>query len=277
MGAFVTRTVGDVVAELRMSRSNFPGTLLVLEGPSDSKFWYPRTISDECQIVIGGSKPTVTGAVIGSGDAGTLGIVDDDYDSLVGVTLPSPNTFRTDCRDLEGMLLRSAALERVLHEVGDPGKIASFEQSEGRSVRRALLDRALLFGNLRLLDRLRAWKFDFDALSPYRFIDIATWSLDTAGVLQVVSTAVGVAIADLELELSRLPNHEDFTVAHGRDTLAILAVGLRMRLGSTQHSVERVCQMLRLAYSADDARASRLFEELGQWERANQPYRLLRS
>lgn len=111
MPAFISRNVGDVVAELLMSRSAFSGSLLVLEGDDDVKFWKARTPGHrECQFVIAGSKPTVSGAVAIADtlkQTGILGVVDDDYDSLLELPIPSANLVRTETRDLETLLLSS--------------------------------------------------------------------------------------------------------------------------------------------------------------------------
>src|SRR5574337_1707452 len=89
MTVFVSRTVGDVVSEILMSRSAFSGSFLVLEGDEDVKFWELRAARNECQFVLTGSKVTVVGAVLQSVNLkqiGLLGIVDDDYDSLLGLS-----------------------------------------------------------------------------------------------------------------------------------------------------------------------------------------------
>ena len=261
-----------------MSRSNFPGTLLVLEGHTDSKFWSYRISKTECQIVIAGSKPTVIGAVVranGIPIAGVLGIVDDDYDSLCGIPLPSPNILRTECRDLEAILFKSPALEKVIYELGDATKIFAFEAAEGTPVRNALIARSLLFGKIRWLDRQKGWNFDFDRLSPWRFGDDANWAIDEAGVLTIVAATVGHTVADLNRLLVALPIGDHYLVVHGNDTAVILAMGLKRKLGNYQHPPERICQVLRLAFEDGMARNTRLFTEIINWEATNPPYRVL--
>ena len=81
MQSFITRTVGDVVAEIIISRTDFAGSFLVVEGDIDSKFFSRRVAKHHCQIVIAGGKTTVCGAVLRAyeaGQAGILGAIDDD-------------------------------------------------------------------------------------------------------------------------------------------------------------------------------------------------------
>lgn len=279
MAIFVTRTVGDVVAELVMSRTNFAGTLLLVEGDTDSKFWSPRTDGNRRQIVIAGSKTTVIGAVIRANAqplTGVLGIVDDDYDSLCGTAVAVQNVLRLDARDLEVLLIRSPALERVMQEDGDAASISALEAAEGKPLRQAILDRAILFGKLRWLSKQRGWNFDFDEhLRPFRVGAVATWHIDEAQALAVVAGAVGLSVAQLTTELNNLPVADAYFVLHGRDTIAVIAMGLRGVLAGQQHPVERIALMLRLAFDGAMANATQIFQSIRAWELANVPYRVL--
>lgn len=277
--AFITRAIGDVVAEFIMIRAAFSGSLLVVEGESDWKFWSPRIDKSQCHLVIAGSKPTVEGAVLranGMPLAGILGIVDDDYDSVCGVGVVSQNILRTDSRDAEAMLLKSIALERVIAELSDAAKVAAFEAAEGTSVRDALVKRSLLFGKLRWLDKRRGWGFDFENLSPYRFGNVNDWTIDEPAVLAMVANAVGVTISALTEALAELVVADSYSVLHGKDTLAVLAMGLRGKLGGKPHPVDRLCQMLRLAYDDGIASATNLFVAVRNWEASNAPFRVLK-
>jgi hypothetical protein len=279
MASFVTRTIGDVVAEFVMTRTTFDGSLLVLEGDSDSKFWVPRIDRQHCQVVIAGGKPTVEGAVIRANEiplAGILGIVDDDYDSPCAIAPVSQNVLRTDSRDVETMLLKSSALDKLIAEICDEAKVAAFRAAEGTSVRDALVARSLPFGKLRWLDRLKGWKFDFEKLSPFRFADTANWSIDEGAVLATVAADVGLTVAELSAALAQLSVTDPYTVLHGKDTTAVLAIGLRSRLANQQHPAERVCQMLRLAYDDTLANATDLFGRVRAWETNNAPFRVLK-
>lgn len=278
MAAFVTRTVGDVVAEIVMSRTNFAGSFLLLEGETDSKFWSPRIDTTGCQIVIAGSKPTVIGAIIRTNAlpvAGILGIVDDDYDSLSGIPLASINTLRTDYRDLETLLIKSMAFDRVIHEIGDAAKMIAFQAAEATTVRDALVERSLLFGKLRWLNGQRAWNLDFGSLSPFRFANEADWRIDEAEVLTTAADAAHLTVDELTSLLDTLPIADPYLLLHGKDTLAVLAVGLRSKLGNHQHPADRICQMLRLAFDSSMLQATQLYVDMEAWEVANTPYRIL--
>lgn len=278
--AFVTRTPGDVVSEILMSRSAFAGSFLVLEGVDDVKFWKTRAVPrNDCQFVMAGSKTTVTEAILRTEalkQAGVLGIIDDDCDSLLGLPLPSMNLIRTETRDMETLMLRSIAFDKVISELGNGEKIHALEQREGKSVREAFISRAHIFGQIRLLNASNNWLVKFDHLRPYRFADIPSWSFDRSLILQeVLRQLPSLTITDLESHLATLPIADTWKVLHGKDSLSVLAVGLRNVIGNQQHPAERIMQMLRLAFDKLLFEATQLYSTIKSWEADNQPYRIL--
>ena len=92
----------SIAAEIKMMRMVHEGAFLVLEGVSDVRFWTTRR-HGTCELVDGEGKPNVVGAVHRLDTAsirGILGIVDDDYDSLMGTSRTSRNLVATDAHDL---------------------------------------------------------------------------------------------------------------------------------------------------------------------------------
>lgn len=158
------KDAGVVATEVIMTRQLHAGSFLILEGEDDHKFWSPRVAPGHCELVIGNGKPNVEGALVRLDKGrfrGALGVVDDDFDGLAGRLRPSPNLIGTDTHDLECMLIRSPALERVLAEFAAPAKIRELEARQGHSVRDALLERGLEFGRLRwVAQRLGEWLAD---------------------------------------------------------------------------------------------------------------------
>lgn len=278
MGSFVTRTAGDVISEILMSRTAFDGSFLVVEGDSDSKLFSRYMTNNHSQIVIAGGKTTVCGAILGvydKGMIGILGVIDNDYDSLCGIPIPSPHIVRTDSRDIESLLLKSAALELVINEFGAREKIVAFEASEGMTVREALVKRALIFGKLRLLNKQNNWNLNFNNLRVWRFGDVHTWTIDESKVISDVSRQLKISSAALSQSLCAISVHDPFVILHGRDTADILAMGLKNKLGNGQIHVKQVCQMLRLAFDTAMTAACPLFQRIRDWETINAPYRVL--
>ena len=282
MPAFISRNVGDVVAEMLMSRSAFGGSLLVLEGDEDAKFWKTRiTGPAACQLVLAGNKRTAIGSVVkisALNQTGILAIIDGDYDSVLGLPLPFANIIRTETCDIEALMLRSTALEILLGELGDDTKISQIERMEGRTIREAFLSRALIFGQLRYLNTLNNWNISFEKMSPYRFVDPSTWEIERAAILQEICRQVpGLLMAELGNHLASVQAHDPWSVLHGKDSLSILAVGLRGAIGNCQHPIDRLSLMLRLAFNGAMFQGTSLHSNVRTWETSNPPFKVLSS
>lgn len=270
---------GTVAAEIRMMRPAHSGAFLVVEGAADARFWQPRRRGD-CEIVDGEGKQNVVRGVRrldAERFGGVLGIVDDDYDSLTGVDVPTDNVVRTDAHDLECLLCRSSALDKGLAEYGDALKIRRFETTEGVDVRSALLKRALVFGRLRLAAALNDLHLDDSAIRVPRFVDRDTWAVDGDGLVRAATSGSPAARDAVNRCIARLPRADPWRVARGHDVVEVLRIGLRRVLGSVGSSVgrEQISGILRAGFSPSDLRATTLWKDVRAWEAANAPFRIL--
>lgn len=275
------KTPGSLVAEIKMTRTVKSGSFLVVEGRDDKRFWLPRC-RDECVIVDGEGKNNVIGCIRRLNDEdihGALGITDDDYDSLVGVSVASWNLVVTETHDLECLLIRSPALETVLAEFGLPDRIAEYEKSSGTDVRTALVERALIFGRL----RWAALKFELDvnhdAISVARFVSAEPWVVDQDGLLGAVARGSSVSEDSLRGYMGSLPNADPWLVAQGHDMVSILRTGLQQTLGnirSGRTGTEEIAQVLRSAFSDQLFRSTSLAKSICAWETVNPAYPILK-
>jgi len=277
---FPPRTAGDIEAEILMNRQAHKGSFLLVEGPDDSKFWRGRKNQD-CEIVLAEGKQNLLGAIQKLDSRqfpGALGIIDDDYDSLEDRRYPSCNLLVTEVRDLECMLLRSPALERVLAELGNPVKIQSFEEQAGLSIRAKLLENGLIFGRLRWLDKRQTWGLNFDKLAPSRFIDRKLWCVDKIGLFESAASAAGLKDADeLKRLLHTLPHVDPWLICQGHGLIEILRLGLQEALGDQKSSYGKsnISSNLRLAFHAAELTLTQLYRDICDWERNNTPFRIL--
>lgn len=267
------RTAGDVAAEIELSRMNWKGAFLVVEGPTDFRFWNARK-NGSCDIVITQGRLQVIGA-IGLLNArhfrGALGVVDCDDDGLEQAD-DLQNVVRTEPRDLEGLLLRSSALEKTLSEYGNAAKIAAFLATEGGTIRDALLSRALLFGKCRWLNQ-RTASVCLKKLKPQRFCNIATWTYDTSAIKdEAVNLGVATNRDELEGRLAELPPADPWHVCVGHDLVDILVGGLLSTLGDGFAKNPLVEAMLRAAFEHAEFQATELHARVIAWQAANQPY-----
>lgn len=271
---------GEVQAEILMSRQNFKGSFLVVEGDDDSRFWTFRIQPTSCEIVIGGSKPAVIGGISKldhSKFTGALGVIDDDFDSLENSIPVSQNLISTDTHDLETLLLRSTALDKLLAEYGDRVRIRAFEQAQNKTVIQALLERGLPFGRLRWLSVKLQLAIAFDKLPPQRFLDNATWTLDESALIKAASQLAQLTEQKLTDQLAALPEADPWQICHGHDLIDILVIGLSGVLGNSQPGRKKIASALRLGADTQELNNTRLWQGIRDWQTRNSPYLVLKS
>ena len=265
--------------QVDMMRAAGSGALLVVEGPTDRQFWSDQGRT-ACEFVVAYGKNNVLGCIARldmRSVAGVLGIVDDDYDSLKGVNQPSSNVVVTELHDLECVLLRTAALESVFDEYRGEVTI----NSDDLDLRAELLDRAVLFGRLRLALALHSFNLDSTSIKVHTFTCKDTWEVDENGLFAAVTAGMGsTAKNDLSDFLQSTWSMDPWRVISGRDVLDILWIGLTGVLGSQKVGRKgvgkhQVASFLRSSVPRDELRATKLWSDILEWEGRNRPFSIL--
>lgn len=269
-----------LATEIKMTRMLHDGAFLVVEGPDDFRFWKARKGAD-CELVEGEGKPNVVKGIQRldtQNFEGALGVVDDDYDSLLGIDHGSRNLVATDTHDLECLLCRSSALDSVLAEFGNPSRIRRFEEDNGTDVRTGLLNRALVFGRLRWSAARLGLPIDHDVIRIPRFTDQQTWDVDHDGLMRAVSQGGSPGDEEeLAQQITQSPPADPWRIVRGHDVMEILRIGLRRVLGELPASVgkNQIARVLRAAMSREELEETTLWADMRRWETANRPYRVL--
>ena len=271
------QTPYSIANEVRMKRVLRDSPFLIVEGADDSRF-YRRFVAPQLYPLIPAfNKDNVIGAVTmldATNFGGVLGIVDSDFDVLMGKVLPSANILRgDDSHDLETMLVRSPALEAVLHEFASHEKLELFEARLRAPFRSWLVQVAQHLGYLRWHSVTNGTNLCFDDLRFSHFIDVQTLELDrTAMLAEVKNHSRNWAITDAELiEAGWHQNRNDdpWHVCCGHDMVNLLAIALRRAIGSQQQlSVDQLERSLRLAYGHGEFAGSTLCSGIRDWERS---------
>lgn len=272
-----------VANEIRLKRSQHPGSFAVVEGPNDKVFYGRFFDSHQCKLVAAGWKDNVYEVIRildEDGFHGALGIVDTDFDHLEGTPLRSSNTVRGDYHDVEAMLIHSPALNHVLREFGSEEKIANFGGAD--AIRQLLLRAASPLGCLRWHSQRTDLSLRFEGLQLGRVID-ETLSVDQSQLIIMVknhSQRHDLNQAEIELAIQQLEeaNHDLGQLCNGHDLVGLLSIGLRGAIGSQQAvrvKSEELERALRLAYEAADFSASGLYKAIQEWEQQNPPFQVL--
>ncbi|MCY4376939.1 MAG: DUF4435 domain-containing protein [Spirochaetaceae bacterium] len=201
--------------------------------------------------------------------------MDSDFERVTGEHFHSSNLLYTDAHDLECLLCRSSALDKVLAEHGDPRKIRRFER-RGMDVRTGLLERALVFGRLRLAALLARPAVELQ-MRVQRFVDEKTWTVDREMLIQQVMSNSPRDADAITARLGKLPEVDPWHVVRGHDMIAILCIGLRRVLGNLPASkgIGDVAGLLRAGMSPEDLRDTGLWTSMQAWQAANRPYVVL--
>ncbi len=281
-------SVDRVANQIRLRRSTYSGTFLLVEGGSDKTFYERFVDKLACELVSVSGKPSSKLRVIDvlkilekSSFQGVLAIVDADFERLETFLYSSPNLLRTDTHDLETMLINSPALNKVVAEFGSGEKIAQFN----RDVRLALLETGISVGYLLWISQCDRLNLTFEGITFSKFINEQTIQIDELRLIREIknkSQAFSLKDEDLQQRLmaEKSNNHDPWQVCCGHHLVEILSLGLRKAIGSNKaadvepNSLER---NLRLAYEEVFFRDTKLYLDIRIWESNNQPFKVLRN
>ncbi|MDB9451637.1 DUF4435 domain-containing protein [Dolichospermum circinale] len=279
-------TVDRVANQIRLRRSTYSGTFLLVEGSSDKTFYERFVDKLSCELVITAGKPsskqraiTILEILEKSNFQGVLAIVDADFDRLQNIPDTSPNLLRTDTHDLETMLIKSSALEKVISEFGSEEKITQLN----RDIREVLISVGVAIGYLRYISQHDELNLTFEGITFSKFIDEKNWQFNEVKLIQEIknkSQAFYLKDEDLEKRLftEKSNNQDPWQVCCGHDLVEILSLGLRKAIGTNKtvdveaNSLER---NLRLAYEVAYFYKTQLYWKIRKWETNNQPFHVL--
>lgn len=279
------QTVYSIVNTARMMRTQYTGTVLIVEGSTDARV-YGRLVSEtECRLIPATGKDKAIGALErleNSGFDGVLTIVDADFQRLDGTAPNSSNLLLTDSHDLETMILHSDALDNVLSEFGSAKKIAEL----GKPIRDILLESGLPVGYLRWLsspikDNL---SLKFKELSFDTFVDAQTLRVSMDNLIRELKINSGDSTLDentTKLKIMALggEGYDPWQVCSGHDLVQILSIGLINVFGNPRRgetaTPDNIDVALRLAYNHSHFRLTELYNSIRDWEKSNPSYMVL--
>lgn len=280
-------TGSTIANEIRMTREIYDGTFLIVEGKSsDLKTYRALVDRDACQIIPSHSKDNAIEALNLLEDEdvfGTLAIVDADFWRLGEEELEFKNLFLTDGHDLETMILRSDALDKILVEYGSDSKL-DLDQPFVDEVIKKLLNAGVHLGCLRYISFKENLWLTFEEIKFSRFVDKKNLDLDRISMVNTVinkSRRHDLPIPNLmeKMDSTMANNFDPWDLCCGHDLVALLSLGLRRAFGTNNASEvkpELIEKSLRLAYNIEYFTETSLYRSVRNWERLNIPYRLLK-
>lgn len=266
-----------------MKRSHHPGCFLIVEGRDDRLFFEQFVDSGDCAVQVADGKSNVV-EVIDILDAdsfpGAVGVIDADLDRIEGYSWQSRNLIVLETYDLEALLIKSRALERVLVERGSSEKITG----RTKPPREELIDAAVPIGCLRLHSRRSELTLKFDGMRYAKFVDrdsLQTNVHDMVRDVKNLSRKSDLACDDTAREIRSIEDtvNDPWLVCCGTDMVAILGIGLRKALGTNNAGAVKpdlLRTYLRLAYERQELIDSRLGRDLREWAERNPGFQVLK-
>jgi hypothetical protein len=274
----------DVANTARLMRTLHAGTIIIVEGEIDHRF-YKRFINEkECRLIPSNGKPNAIEALKileKNSFNGILTIVDKDFWTIEGFSPDSPNILLTDTHDLETMVLSSNAFDIISSEFCSSPKIRMF----GKPVRDAVLECALPLGLLRWLSSpsMDHLYLNFKNLSFDTFVERTTLKVDIDRLIrEVINNSQNLTLDESEMKtkITTLLNegHDPWQVCSGHDLIEILTIGLRNIFGNIRGqdiTKEAVDGLVRAAYDSSCFRSTQLYKSIEEWEKANPSFKVL--
>lgn len=273
-------TVDRIVNTIRLQKMTFTGSFLLVEGDSDKKVYQNCVDESNCRFQICKGKPSSKKRVIKVLDIlnkdnieGIIGIVDADFDHLENTQYNHNNLFLTDDHDLEIMLIKSPAFDKLLKEFASENKLNNL----GLDVKEVLLNLSYELGYLRWISQCDSLNLSFNDLDYNKFLDTKKFMIDCDKLIQkVIDKSQNNSISTQDL-LTKLNNKKCDTfdkdqICCGHDIIAILSFLLRKTIGSNnanQVKPDDLERSLRLAYEAIYFKKTKLYDNIIQWQEDN--------
>lgn len=272
----------EIANEIRLTRSQYSGAFLIVEGQDDYQFMVNFISPSTCTIEVARGKQNVCDVIeILEEDNfdGVLGLIDADFDRIEGSLERSHNIVMPECHDLDMMLVSSPALGRILTALGSREKLENFQED----VLKALMERALPVGYLRLHSLRENLNLRFGGLKYSAWIDRSSFVADTTKLIDTVknhSQRQDLSSSDLAIAIEDLQdsNYDPYEMCNGADVIGILSIGLRGVLGTKDAGEvgEDLLKMsLRLAYSEQHFSSSSLRKDIEKWQRRKHGFQIL--
>ncbi|MEB3249836.1 MAG: DUF4435 domain-containing protein [Merismopediaceae bacterium] len=281
MREYIRKNPNRWADQIRLRRDSFAGVFLVVEGHSDKLVYSSFINSEACEFVITDGKEQVTNTIkILDSDnfSGVLAIVDADFDRLDNNLPDSYNILVTDDHDLEMMMLKTPALEKIIKERGSEEKVKE------KDIRKILLTIGQEIGYLRWVSHKHSLSLRFEGLDFSKFIEKDTLKIDSSSLIKTIKNhSQKLSLVDQEIlekiKMTKNNEYDLWQVCCGHDIIQILSLALCKAWGTckpTEVKTENLERDLRLAYETSYFYQTQLYYLIQNWQTQNLSYQVLK-
>ena len=272
-------TPDRIANSIRLLRGDHEGVFLIVEGHSD-KLIYERLVNkQEVRVTIASGKNNAIKAlsILEKEDnfRRVVAVIDADFSRIEQQIPDSNNLFLTDEHDLEMMLIKSAAFDKLLKERGSEEKIKAFTED----IRETLLKLGQEIGKLRWLSLRNKLDLKFEGLNFKNFIDKENLSINIDKLIISIknnSQKPSLDEQQIKQDLSVISdeNHDPWQLCCGHDFIDILAIALCKVLGTWNANdvkTEVLERELRLAYELSYFYQTQIYQLMVNWQSNHHP------
>jgi hypothetical protein len=250
---------------------------LLLEGAKDVRVFRNLVSERACDIVSTEGKINALDALNllrRSNQKGVLVVIDADFTVLDGQQVIDPDVITTDGHDLEAMLLKSPAAQKVMIEYDLA--VDEFGTDIGEVLARAVMPIGYLrLASLRSKLNLKFTDLAFSAFTELkRSVRIDEQKLVNEVLTKNPASPHNAAVLGRLMRSVVRKSDDCWHVACGHDMTALFALLLGHKAGREvpAYTVER---QLRLSYHSSHFSVTRLFANIRAWEQRNVPHIIL--
>lgn len=283
-------SIDSLLSKILLLRSrNKSLTLIYVEGNTDFDYFYNFFDKSKCSIVGCKGKNSVI-QVIKKANArfskGIVGILDKDYDQLLGHLLSVPNLFYTDEHDMECMIFKTDIFDRLINKYTDSQKCLELNIPEDK-IKTEIISNAKQIGSIRRFNELNDLRIDF---KKFNFEDCFDDELifDISKIIETILRAYKFQDPiEIEEQLNKEKNtdYETWQICRGHDISELIKIIFTRdehpNIGNDKsqkeiNTTERIEDIIQLAYGGDEFKKTELYSKLEQWELANPGYSILK-
>lgn len=279
---------------------HYPGknllSFLMVEGPMDEQFFGRFIDEEKCHIEAIGGRETVIQVLSlleQRAISGVLAIVDADYDILMSIYPATPNLLFTDTHDVETMIIKSSALERVLQRFCTKEKIEKLKTRSGREdIRAVIIECGKPIGYLRLISKRDGLNLKFDDIDFRSFIDMQLFTPNVGALIESVAInghngidklqSLDITKEEIKSKIEQLEksNLDHWYVCRGHDLTQILSIAFHKHIAKskvknlTQEAIEGT---LAFAFDLSFFQKTDLYSSIKKWENDNEPFVVLKT
>jgi hypothetical protein len=283
-------------ASIQMQRTQDARIVLLVEGDTDARFFERFVDHERCFVISAHDRERAISLLRLLNQIpldGVVAILDADFGRVTGTLESDGNVFFCDGHDLEIMLLRSPAIDRLTTEFASREKLDEFlkRRCPFASLAAFLAQACVPIGLLMLLSMQQKLSLTFKTISFSDFFDHADLTIDVERLITHVMNKSQKhdekTANQLRLDLEKSLQHsvDAWEVARGHDCVELLALLLRSVIGTKKSKTDQRAsqtidsslleKILRLTFSESDFHETDLAQSISSWERKNPSQRFL--